>query len=326
MKKVVTLLVISLFSHSLLHADETILLKVLSAETGNPVAGARVSTEDAVLVTNESGRVRIPANVAYVTVTHPAYERKRVYKSEFLASEYVISLEPRVFSDTVVITGANRREQVLADSAVRVEQVGREQVDIANPQTAADLLDISESVYIQKSQMGGGSPMIRGFSTNRVLIVVDGIRMNNAIFRSGNVHNVISVDPNMIDATEIVYGPGSVIYGSDAIGGVMAFSTFKPDFATKGLRTEGSLFSRFSSANSEATTSARFGLASTDWSASFGASFSRYGDLSMGSNGMPEYRRLEYVVPSVKGDTIVEIRTLIGSATVVMNKGILPVT
>ena len=70
--------------------------------------------------------------------------------------------------------------------------------------------------------------MIRGFSANRVLIVVDGVRMNNAIFRSGNLQNVISIDPNMIELTEVIMGPGSVIYGSDAIGGVMNFYTTTP--------------------------------------------------------------------------------------------------
>jgi len=66
---------------------------------------------------------------------------------------------------------------------------------IQNPQTAADLIGISDEVFIQKSQLGGGSPMIRGFATNRVLIVVDGVRMNNAIYREGNIQNIISLDP-----------------------------------------------------------------------------------------------------------------------------------
>jgi hemoglobin/transferrin/lactoferrin receptor protein len=94
-----------------------------------------------------------------------------------------------------------------------------------NPQTSADLLANSGHVFVQKSQLGGGSPMIRGFSTNRVLITVDGIRLNNAIFRGGNVHNVISINPFNIEKTEIILGSGSVIYGSDAIGGVMNFYT-----------------------------------------------------------------------------------------------------
>ena len=60
--------------------------------------------------------------------------------------------------------------------------------------SSADVLSIDPNVFIQKSQSGGGSPMIRGMSSSRVLILVDGMRLNNAIFRSGNVHNVISLD------------------------------------------------------------------------------------------------------------------------------------
>ena len=54
--------------------------------------------------------------------------------------------------------------------------------------------------------------MIRGFSANRVLLVVDGVRLNNAIFRGGNIQNVISIDPFNIQSTEIVLGSSSVIY------------------------------------------------------------------------------------------------------------------
>ena len=57
-------------------------------------------------------------------------------------------------------------------------------------------------MYIQKSQLGGGSPMIRGFSTNRLLITVDGVRMNNATFRGGNIQNVISIDPFTISNSQ----------------------------------------------------------------------------------------------------------------------------
>jgi hemoglobin/transferrin/lactoferrin receptor protein len=57
--------------------------------------------------------------------------------------------------------------------------------------------------------------------------------MNNAIYRSGNLQNIISIDANSIENTEIIFGPGSVIYGSDALGGVMSFSTLKPKLSTE---------------------------------------------------------------------------------------------
>ncbi len=96
--------------------------------------------------------------------------------------------------------------------------------------------------------------MIRGFATNRILLSVDGVRMNNAIFRGGNLQNVISIDPFTIKKTEVTFGPGSVIYGSDAIGGVMNFYTQKPRFSfADSLAFSGNVNYRFASANSENT-------------------------------------------------------------------------
>ena len=91
-------------------------------------------------------------------------------------------------------------------------------IEFTNPMTSADLLERGGYVYIQKSQLGGGSPMIRGLSTNRLVLSVDGVRLNNAIFRSGNIHNVISISPMNIENTEVIMGSASVLYGSDAIG------------------------------------------------------------------------------------------------------------
>jgi Outer membrane cobalamin receptor protein len=101
------------------------------------------------------------------------------------------------------------------------------------PQTSADLLANVPGIKVQKSQFGGGSPVIRGMESNRVLLVVDGVRMNNAIYRKGHLQNAITVAPNMLDKTEIVFGPSSVIYGSDALGGVVHYYTKTPRIAEK---------------------------------------------------------------------------------------------
>ena len=69
--------------------------------------------------------------------------------------------------------------------------------------------------------------MIRGMSTNRLVLSVDGVKLNNAIFRGGNIHNVISISPLNIENAEVIMGSASVLYGSDAIGGVMNFYTKK---------------------------------------------------------------------------------------------------
>ena len=89
----------------------------------------------------------------------------------------------------------NRWERKINEVPNRITKFNFKKQRLQNPQTMADAIGVTGEVFIQKSQMGGGSPMIRGFATNRVLIVVDGVRMNNALYRSGNLQNVISVDP-----------------------------------------------------------------------------------------------------------------------------------
>ena len=124
-----------------------------------------------------------------------------------------------------VVLSANKWEQRVSEVPNHILKISRSTILQNNPQTTADLLQQAGPVFVQKSQLGGGSPMIRGFATNRVLLVVDGVRMNNAIYRSGNLQNVISIDPLALENAEVILGPGSVIYGSDAIGGVMDFHT-----------------------------------------------------------------------------------------------------
>ena len=137
--------------------------------------------------------------------------------------------------------------------------------------------------------------MIRGFSTNRLLIVVDGIRMNTAIFRSGNLQNVISLDANSLDHTEVIFGPGSVIYGSDAIAGVMSFYTLSPRLAYDGAPSiNAGAMTRFSSASLEKTGHLHFNLGFKNWGFLSSLTYTDFNDLVMGSSGPDEFLRPSY--------------------------------
>jgi len=144
-------------------------------------------------------------------------------------------------------------------------------------------------VFVQKSQLGGGSPKLRGFAANGVLLVVDGVRMNNAIFRSGNLQNVINIDPNAIESTEVIFGPGSVIYGSDALGGVLDFHTIDPKWSSDN-KFDANLISRYSTAAKEITNHIDFSFASPKVTFFQSISLSDFGDLRAGSNRSTRYR------------------------------------
>ncbi|PKP45227.1 MAG: TonB-dependent receptor [Bacteroidetes bacterium HGW-Bacteroidetes-12] len=223
---------------------------------------------------------------------------KPIQKSyaELKTVSYAISMEDAGLSLDEVVVSATRWNQNKNEVPAKITSISAKDVALQNPQTAADLLGSSGEVFIQKSQGGGGSPMIRGFSTNRLLITVDGVRMNTAIFRSGNLQNVISIDPFAIENTEVLFGPGSVIYGSDAIGGVMNFQTISPQFSTtdEPLVT-GSAATRYSSANSEQTGHFDVNVGWKKWAMTSSITHSDFGNLRMGTKGPNEYLRNFFV-------------------------------
>lgn len=138
--------------------------------------------------------------------------------------------------------------------------------------------------------MGGGSPMIRGFATNRLLYSVDGVRMNTAIFRSGNLQNVISIDPFAVENAEVLFGPGSVIYGSDAIGGVMSFNTLSPQFSLYNTPLiTGSVVGKHASANQEKTAHFDINIGWKKWALRTSISHFNFSDLRQGTYGPTDY-------------------------------------
>lgn len=203
------------------------------------------------------------------------------------------------------VVSATRWETAKKQLPVRVISLSTKQLRLQNPQTAADMLGLTDEVFIQKSQQAGGSPMIRGFATNRLLYVVDGVRMNTAIFRAGNIQNVISLDPLALEKTEVMFGPGSVMYGSDAIGGVMSFRTLTPEISTGKISTKGKAIMRYSSANNEKTAHFDVRVGGRKWGFVSSFSSSDFGDLRMGSHGPEEYLRKFYVVRQNGQDVVV---------------------
>ena len=215
-----------------------------------------------------------------------------------------LTLDPEMLDE--VVMSISKWEQQKKDVPQKVASITARDIAFTNPQTAADLLQNSGQVFVQKSQLGGGSPMIRGFATNRLLLSVDGVRMNTAIFRGGNIQNVISIDPYSIANTEVIFGPGSVIYGSDAIGGVMNFITRPAQFAEQdSLVLQGNANYRFASANGEQTIHADVNVGKKKWAFFTSASFNNFGDLRMGSQGPEEYLRRFYVVDIDGSDQLV---------------------
>ena len=151
-----------------------------------------------------------------------------------------------------IVVYSNKFAEQLKNIAQKIDVISARTIAKFNAQNTGDLLINTGNVFVQKSQQGGSSPVIRGFEASRVLLVVDGIRMNNAIYRAGHLQNVITVDQNMLEAVEVLQGPSSTLYGSDALGGVLNFRSKRPKLSTSNnLFLTGSAFARYSSANEE---------------------------------------------------------------------------
>jgi hemoglobin/transferrin/lactoferrin receptor protein len=223
---------------------------------------------------------------------HISYEVRKSTKNQIAKQKQRIYLILKAEQLDEVVMSVSKWEQQKKDIPNKITSIDARQIAFTNPQTSADLLQNSGKVFVQKSQLGGGSPMIRGFATNRLLLSVDGVRMNNAIFRGGNIQNVISIDPYAIKNTEVIFGPGSVIYGSDAIGGVLNFYTKQAALAASdSLIVDGNVNYRFATANTENTVHFDLNLGKEKWAFLTSLTYNDFDDLRMGQNGPDSYLR-----------------------------------
>lgn len=276
------------------------LVTVSDQKTNKPIAKARFIRQSpkAYLLTNEKGEADISELVGAKKIELFALG----YKAQILSYDQIVAAGNKIqmtatnYNLNKVVISANKWQQSESEIPAQIESITAKEVALQNPQTAADLLGISGKVYIQKSQQGGGSPMIRGFSTNRLLYTVDGVRMNTAIFRGGNIQNVITLDPFAIQNTEVLFGANSVIYGSDAIGGVMSFRTLQPQLAfTEKVNIRGKALARYSSANNEQTGHFDVNVGWKKWAMVTSFSANKYDHLRQGSHGPEDYIKPYYV-------------------------------
>ncbi|MDN4164961.1 TonB-dependent receptor [Cytophagales bacterium LB-30] len=266
-------------------------LTVLDKQEVKPIADALVYTVDQThqTFTDAKGQVNLsgfPTNTE-VILQHPSYLTQRfLWKGE----NANVLLSAKSYSLDEVVVSGSRWEETQRDITNQVVKIKARDIAFDNPATTADVIANTGEVYVQKSQLGGGSPMLRGFSANSILLVIDGVRMNNAIYRSGNLQNSISVDANQLESAEVLFGPGSVLFGSDALGGVINFTTFQPRFSGEEKSvTEAHAFVRYASAYRERTAHVDFSFGRKKLAFATNLTYSSFGDLRTGQNRANKY-------------------------------------
>jgi hemoglobin/transferrin/lactoferrin receptor protein len=283
-------------------------VKVLDQQTGKIVKNVSIFNDKQTIniTTNNNGFADISEflDKEVVVFSHLSYTVLRVKKSVIKSKNYVIHLTNESEKLDEVVISLFKKEEKANRIAEQIAVLNSRDIQKVSAQTSADLLATIPGIKVQKSQFGGGSPVIRGMESNRVLLVVDGVRMNNAIYRKGHLQSSITVTPNMLEKTEVVFGPSSVVYGSDALGGVIHYYTKTPKLSEEN-EVESQVFSRFSTVNHEVTTSVSAEIKRRNWASLTSVSYSDFGDLKAGkkrSHGFDDWGKVFIYSENINGN------------------------
>ncbi|OJJ14485.1 hypothetical protein BKI52_42655 [marine bacterium AO1-C] len=281
-------ILLSAFMLSLLGAsigEAQVIFQLKDKETQEPLVGAVAynTSKTFQAVSDNLGKVKVNAlkKSEKIFFQFLGYKTFSLVLATAKPGVNEILMEEDIVETNEVVLVANRLPEKREDLPQQIEIISARDIALKNAPTSADLLSSTGKVFIQKSQLGGGSPVLRGLEANRVLIVVDGVRMNNAIYRGGHLQNVITLDPNIQDRVEVLFGSSSVIYGSDALGGVMHFYSKNPTFD---LPLQVNAMTRYASVSNEYTNHLDFNLGFKNFASLTSVSYSRFGDLRSGAN------------------------------------------
>ncbi len=289
MNKKILILLLLVYTHA---TAQTI--KITDALTGSAIANALISdaANQKQILSDDAGNADISSLLSEneISLSAVGYKILIVTKQDFTQPGYVAKLSSSVLAVPEIIISASRFSENKKEVAEQTEVISSSQMQFMNQPTTAEVLQNTGNVTVQKSQQGGGSPVLRGFEASKIQLVVDGVRMNNAIYRAGHLQNVITLDNAILDKAEVIYGPGSVMYGSDALGGVIHFYTKDPVLAqTIPVLVNANAMTRYATANQEKTAHAdiNVGLKKIAFLTSF--TFSDFDDLRQGALRNPFY-------------------------------------
>lgn len=261
---------------------------------GKPLAAAQITVMD--LKTGGFADVQgkfklngIKSGQYQIKVTYLGYQAKLLPEVVVDAGKLTdlgrISLQRQTLTVEGSIVTASRIEKKLEDIPRAANLISELQLRERQPKTSAEALREEPGIFVQKTTHGGGSAIIRGLSSNRILILVDGIRLNNSTYRLGNHQYLTTVDYQMLNQIEVVRGPASVLYGSDALGGAINLITREATFQQNAdwhLSTR--LSGRMATADEERSGNWQISGENNRLAISLGSSLKSFGDLRRGAN------------------------------------------
>lgn len=216
----------------------------------------------------------------FLIVSHISYAQKK--DSIYLLKEVIVT--------------ATRNETPVQQLPYATSGFSKTAMQEQGFRTTPEMLMTDPSVFIQKTNHGGGSPFIRGLTGNQALIMIDGIRFNNATFRFGPNQYMNTIDAFTLTKIEVVKGSGSVQYGSDALGGVIQVITKDPVFGDNKLT--GKVLLRGMSQDMEYTGRTELMYSGEKFALTAGATLRKFGDLyggdTTGKQSPSGYNEFDY--------------------------------
>ena len=257
---------------------QTVLIK--DVFTNNYIENASFHYNNTGVISDQSGLVDISLfnNDDIIEISHISYYTKTIMKKNIGTIVYLTqktNLLPEVVLTEPIKTSLSKKYPVFSIVPIK---------GIVLETSTADLLASKSSITIQESQPGGGSPNYRGMEANRLLLIVDEIPLNNAIYRSGHLQSSSTINPFFIKSINLLSGPASVAYGNGAMGGALIFNTHIPK-KKKSVR----LNQKFESSSKAVITNLQVNYYKNNFSHVSAFSIKSANNLSMGANRFHGY-------------------------------------
>ncbi len=281
-----------LAAYGTIHAEQktsaTIEGRVIDAVSNEVVAEAniRIIGADIHTAADDQGEftVAVPDGDHTLLVTHVAYRPTRQHVSAIDGEKIRITilLEPAAIPVSGVTVTASRSEEDVFSTPTPVSVTTDEEFGGKNFASTADLLKEEPGVLVQKTTHGHGTPILRGQIGKDVLLLFNGIRLNNSTFRSGGNQYMNTIDQESLEKIEVVRGPSSVLYGSDALGGAVNMITARLPLSESGMNRWADFSLHYSSADIGRSANLSSFVASEEIAVNMGGTYKRIGDLRAG--------------------------------------------
>jgi hemoglobin/transferrin/lactoferrin receptor protein len=275
--RIILLFVIILLVRPGFSQDITVLDKILNI----PIENVNFTLENIGKSTNKNGVVNISVfnKSDTVSISHLSYHTIKILATDIPA---VVYLSPKTkLLPTVVLSS----EKAATLSAQIVGEI-KPKEKLIFPKTTTGILEGSLGITVQESQSGGGSPNFRGMEANRLLLVVDGIPLNNTIYRSGHLQAASTINPFFIKNVQLLSAPASVAYGNGAMGSALSFHT-KSNFKKEKVVQ---LHQQYESASNAVLLNLLTNYHSKKATFTTGFSVKSIGNLKMGRNRLHGYK------------------------------------